>query len=181
MANGASLSHVNCSGQIPPTSTITPSNTCTTLISDTVYAPVGQFDMFNIFGRDTSPGGSGSKSMQWIQIGSFTGAVTGKIAGAWFYMPWGALYLIADQCGGSGAASVDFTDPDAWNFGGRLWMRLVVPCGTNYFRVPPSSAAELSALIGANPLNSSTRSFVNWSGVDWIARSVVSSRTNWSL
>jgi hypothetical protein len=76
---------------------------------------------------------------------------------------------------------VDFTDPDAWNFGGRLWMRLVVPCGTNYFRVPPSSAAELSALIGANPLNSSTRSFVNWSGIDWIARSVVSSRTNWSL
>ena len=181
MASGASLSHVNCSGQIPPTSTITPSNTCTTLIGDTVYAPVGQFDMFNIFGRDSSPGGSGSKSMQWIQIGSFSGAVTGKIAGAWFYMPWGALYLIADQCGGSGGSTVDFTDPDAWNFGGRLWMRLVVPCGTNYFRVPPSSAAELSALIGANPLNSSTRSFVNWSGIDWIARSVVSSRTNWSL
>ena len=185
MANGATLQHVNCNPNIPPTISFTPTNdNCSTPISDSVYSVVGEQDMFNIFGRDTSPGGSGSTSMQWIQIGSFANAAgsPGKIAGAWFYMPWGAIYLIADQCGGTGG-TVNFADPNGWNFGGRIWMRYIIPCGTNYFRVPPSSSTNLAGLIGMATLRTAAGDvdFVSWTGVDWVARAAVSSRSNWSL
>jgi hypothetical protein len=141
--------------------------------------------MFNIFGRDTSPGGA-SNTMQWVRIGSFsTNATTpGKIAGAWFYMPWGALYLVAEQCDGATTLPADFyTNDNNWNFGGRLWMRLVIPCGANYFRVPPSSVTNLAALIGTASLRSAAGDvdFVSWTGVDWVARAAISTRSNWSL
>jgi hypothetical protein len=163
---------------------VTPSDNCPTPIPDNVYSVVGEQDMFNIFGRDTSPGGTGSTSMQWIQIGSFANKnnAPGKIAGAWFYMPYGAIYLIADQCGGDGG-TVNFDDPDGWNFGGRLWMRYIIPCGTNYFRVPPSSSSNLEGLLGLSTIGTLTGdvTFVSWNSFDWVARAPVSSRLNSSL
>jgi len=185
MANGATLQHVNCSSVgIPPTGPVTPSDNCLTPIPDNVYSVVGEQDMFNIFGRDTSPGGTGSTSMQWIQIGSFANKnnAPGKIAGAWFYMPYGAIYLIADQCGGDGG-TVNFDDPDGWNFGGRLWMRYIIPCGTNYFRVPPSSSTNLAGLLGLSSIGTLTGdvTFVSWNSFDWVARAAISSRINSSL
>jgi len=186
MANGATLQHVNCSSVgIPPTGPVTPSDNCLTPIPDNVYSVVGEQDMFNIFGRDTSPGGTGSTSMQWIQIGSFANKdnAPGKIAGAWFYMPYGAIYLIADQCGGTGG-TVNFDDPDGWNFGGRLWMRYIIPCGTNYFRVPPSSSSNLDGLLGLSSsvgILTGDVTFVSWNSFDWVARAPVSSRLNSSL
>jgi hypothetical protein len=186
MANGATLQHVNCSSVgIPPTGPVTPSDNCPTPIPDNVYSVVGEQDMFNIFGRDTSPGGTGSTSMQWIQIGSFANKdnAPGKIAGAWFYMPYGAIYLIADQCGGTGG-TVNFDDPDGWNFGGRLWMRYIIPCGTNYFRVPPSSSSNLDGLLGLSSsvgILTGDVTFVSWNSFDWVARAPVSSRLNSSL
>jgi hypothetical protein len=186
MTRGATLQHVNCSTMgIPPLGTVPPSDNCDTPIPGSVYSVVGEQDMFNIFGRDTSPGGPGSASMQWIQIGSFANTSTspGKIAGAWFYMPYGSIYLIANQCDGSNTVTVDFNDPDAWNFGGRLWMRQVVPCGTNYFRVPPSSSSNLEGLLGLSTIGTFTGdvTFVSWNSFDWVARAAISSRINSSL
>jgi hypothetical protein len=184
MAQGATLQHVNCSPVIPPSAMVIARDDCTTPIPDSVYSVVGEQDMFNIFGRDTSPGGLGSTSMQWIQIGSFANAANapGKIAGAWFYMPWGAFYLIANQCGGTGG-TVDFSDPSGWNFGGRIWMRYIIPCGTNYFRVPPSSSSNLEGLLGLSTIGTFTGdvTFVSWNSFDWVARAAISSRINSSL
>ena len=185
MAQGATLQHVNCSPVIPPSAMVIARDDCTTPIPDSVYSVVGEQDMFNIFGRDTSPGGTGSTSMQWIQIGSFANKdnAPGKIAGAWFYMPYGAIYLIADQCGGTGG-TVNFDDPDGWNFGGRLWMRYIIPCGTNYFRVPPSSSSNLDGLLGLSSsvgILTGDVTFVSWNSFDWVARAPVSSRLNSSL
>jgi len=178
------LQHYNCSPVIPPSAMVTARDDCDTPIPDSVYSVVGEQDMFNIFGRDTSPGGLGSTSMQWIQIGSFANAANapGKIAGAWFYMPWGAFYLIANQCGGTGGV-VDFADRNGWNFGGRIWMRYIIPCGTNYFRVPPSSSTNIEGLLGLSSLGTFTGdvTFVSWNSFDWVARAAISSRINSSL
>jgi hypothetical protein len=184
MAGGGTLQHVNCNTNIPPTLAFTPSENCQTPIPETKYSAVGEQDMFNIFGRDTSPGGA-SNTMQWVRIGSFSTNVTtpGKIAGAWFYMPWGALYLVAEQCDGGALPAGFYTNDNNWNFGGRLWMRLVIPCGANYFRIPPSSVTNLAALIGTASLRSAAGDvdFVSWTGVDWVARAAISTRSNWSL
>ncbi len=184
MAGGGTLQHVNCNTNIPPTTAFTPNDNCLTPISESEYSAVGEQDMFNIFGRDTSPGGA-SNTMQWVRIGSFSSNVTtpGKIAGAWFYMPWGALYLVAEGCDGGALPTGFLTNDNNWNFGGRLWMRLVIPCGANYFRIPPSSVTNLAALIGTSSLRSAAGDvdFVSWTGVDWVARAAISTRSNWSL
>jgi hypothetical protein len=119
--------------------------------------------------------------MQWIQIGSFANAKTtspGKIAGAWFYMPYGSLYLIGDGCQGR-----DGSQPTSWNFGGRLWVRQLIPCGKNYFRVPPSNITDVRGLLGADSIGTFTGdvTFVSWNSVDWVARAAISSRINSSL
>jgi hypothetical protein len=184
MAGGGTLQHVNCNTNIPPTVAFAPNDNCQTPISESEYSAVGEQDMFNIFGRDTSPGGT-SNTMQWVRIGSFSTNTTtpGKIAGAWFYMPWGALYLVAEQCDGGTLPTGFYTNDNNWNFGGRLWMRYVIPCGANYFRIPPSSVTNLAALIGTSSLRSAAGDidFVGWTGVDWVARAAISTRSNWSL
>jgi hypothetical protein len=184
MAGGGTLQHVNCNTTIPPTVAFAPNDNCQTPISESEYSAVGEQDMFNIFGRDTSPGGT-SNTMQWVRIGSFSTNTTtpGKIAGAWFYMPWGALYLVAEQCDGGTLPTGFYTNDNNWNFGGRLWMRYVIPCGANYFRIPPSSVTNLAALIGTSSLRSAAGDidFVGWTGVDWVARAAISTRSNWSL
>jgi hypothetical protein len=176
MASGAELLQVNCpntspASPIPPTVTVTPTENCNTGIPQTIYAAVGENDMLNIFGRDTSPSGT---NMQWVRIGSTSGS-SGKISGAFFYMPWGAVYLIADQCNGSGAAAASY------NFSGRIWSRYLIACGSNWFVVPPSSVLNLSALGITSNISVGDANFVGWTGTDWQASTSSATRINSSL
>jgi hypothetical protein len=185
LANGAALSNVICSRANPDTTA--PSENCTTLVSENVFNPVGEYDRFNIFGRDTTPGNicrefdvPNRPCMQIIAIGadSSTTSTAGRarIAGAWIYMPWGLVGFRVNGCGtpppgGTGLASLSnaaYYVDDSWNYGGRLWARSVYACGQNHFRVPPSSSANLSALIGSS--NSADISYVGWTGQDWVVR-----------
>jgi hypothetical protein len=153
-----------------------------------VFNPVGEYDRFNIFGRDTTPGNiclefnvTNRPCMQIIAIGadSSTTSTAGRarIAGAWIYMPWGLVGFRVNGCGtpppnGTGIPSLSnaaYYVDDSWNYGGRLWARSVYACGQNHFRVPPSTSASLSALIGSS--NSADIQYVGWTGVDWVARS----------
>lgn len=178
MGNGAELLHVNCpntspASSIPPSFLVpvTPTENCPTGIPPTIYSAVGENDMLNIFGRDTSPSGT---NMQWIRIGS-TSTSFGKISGAFFYMPWGSIYLIADQCSGSGAAATSF------NFSGRVWSRYLIACGSNWFLTPPSSTLNLAALGINSNVSVNDANFVGWTGVDWQASTASATRINSSL
>ncbi len=178
MAAGAELLHVNCpnSGTLtappnPTGATVNPSNNCLTGVPSTVYAAVGENDLFNIFGRDSSPSGT---AMQWVRIGS-TSSSPGKISGAFFYMPWGAVYMIADGCDGTGAV------PTTYNFNGRVWSRYLIACGYNYLLTPPSSTLNLSALGINSNINLNTTGFVGWTGTDWQATTSTATRINSSL
>jgi hypothetical protein len=186
LANGAALSNVICSRTNPGTTA--PTENCTTLVPENVFNPVGEYDRFNIFGRDTTPGNiclefnvTNRPCMQIIAIGadSSTTSTAGRarIAGAWIYMPWGLVGFRVNGCGtpppnGTGIPSLSnaaYYVDDSWNYGGRLWARSVYACGQNHFRVPPSTSASLSALIGSS--NSADIQYVGWTGVDWVARS----------
>jgi hypothetical protein len=178
MAAGAELLHVNCpnSGTLttPPSpigAAVTPSDDCLIGIPKTVYAAVGENELLNIFGRDTSPSGT---TMQWVRIGS-TSTSPGKISGAFFYMPWGAVYLIADGCTGGG------TVPTTYNFNGRVWSRYLIACGRNYFLTPPSSTLNLAALGINSNVNLNTTGFVGWTGTDWAASTSSATLVNASL
>jgi|688.fasta_scaffold50390_2 hypothetical protein len=183
MAAGAELLHVNCpnSGALtePPSPTgaaVTPSNNCLTGIPTTVYAAVGENDLLNIFGRDTPPNNSTSNpTMQWVRIGS-TSASPGKISGAFFYMPYGSIYLVQDQCTTGG------TNPNAtFNFSGRIWSRFLIACGVSYFLTPPSSTLNLQALGINSNINLNASGFAGSTGIDWTASIATSTRVNSSL
>jgi hypothetical protein len=180
LSSGASLANVRCT-RINPTTTA-PTENCTTLIPENVFNPVGEYDRFNIFGRDTSPaptgctefGVAGKPCMQVIALGadSSTTSTAGRarIAGSWIYMPWGLVGFRVNGCGGlNNLAISELNTDDSWNYGGRLWARSIYACGQNHFRVPPSSSASLSALIGS--ASSSDINYVGWTGQDWVARS----------
>lgn len=186
LSNGAGLANVICSRL--NASTTAPTENCTTLVAENVFNPVGEYDRFNIFGRDTAPANvcqefsvTNRPCMQIIAIGadSSTTSTAGRarIAGAWIYMPWGLVGFRVNGCGtpppgGDGIPSLTdaaYYVDDSWNYGGRLWARSVYACGQNHFRVPPSSSASLSALIGSS--NSSDIQYVGWTGQDWVARS----------
>jgi hypothetical protein len=180
LSSGASLANVRCT-RINPTTTA-PTENCTTLIPENVFNPVGEYDRFNIFGRDTSPaptgctefGAAGKPCMQVIALGadSSTTSTAGRarIAGSWIYMPWGLVGFRVNGCGGlNNLAISELNTDDSWNYGGRLWARSIYACGQNHFRVPPSSSASLSALIGSS--SSSDINYVGWTGQDWVARS----------
>jgi hypothetical protein len=176
MASGAELLHVNCPNTspvstIPPLVKVTPTDNCLTGIPKTVYAAVGENDMLNIFGRDTSPSGT---NMQWVRIGSTSGS-SGKISGAFIYMPWGAVYLVADQCDGTGSAATSY------NFSGRIWTRYLIPCGSNWFVTPPSSAVNLGSLGVSTNVFVNDPKFVGWTGSDWQASVSTATRINGSL
>jgi hypothetical protein len=189
LTNGASLANVIC--PTPPSntaytgransSTTAPAENCTSNVPENVFNPVGEYDRFNVFGRDTTPANiclefdvANRPCMQVIAIGadSSTTSAAGRarIAGAWIYMPWGLVGFRVNGCNTipSLADSAYYVD-DSWNYGGRLWVRSVYACGQNHFRVPPSSSASLSALVGSN--NSADIQYVGWTGVDWVARS----------
>jgi hypothetical protein len=178
MAAGAELLHVNCptSGTLaepprPAGPAVTPRDNCLTGVPSSVYAAVGENDLLNIFGRDTSPSGT---NMQWVRIGSTTTS-PGKISGAFIYMPWGSVYLIADGCDGGG------TVPTTFNFSGRVWSRTLIACGRNYFLTPPSSTLNLAALGINSNVNLNTTNFVGWTGTDWQASTSTSTLINSSL
>lgn len=178
MAAGAELLHVNCptSGTLaepprPAGPAVTPRDNCLTGIPSSVYAAIGENDLLNIFGRDTSPSGT---NMQWVRIGSTTTS-PGKISGAFIYMPWGSVYLIADGCDGGG------TVPTTFNFSGRVWSRTLIACGRNYFLTPPSSTLNLAALGINSNVNLNTTNFVGWTGTDWQASTSTSTLINSSL
>jgi hypothetical protein len=182
MAAGAELLHVNCPISSPlinppnPTGTaVTPTNNCLTGIPPTVYAAVGENDLLNIFGRDTPPNNNtSSPTMQWVRIGS-TSTSPGKITGAFFYMPYGSVYLIADGCDGGG------TVPTTYNFNGRVWSRNLIACGRNYFLTPPSSTLNLAALGITSNISLNTTGFVGSTGTDWAATTATGTRVNGSL
>ncbi|MCP9817648.1 hypothetical protein KBY76_13390, partial [Synechococcus sp. GreenBA-s] len=159
----------------PPSPTsgaaVTPTDNCNIGIPSNIYAAVGENDLLNFFGRDTSPSGT---NMQWVRIGS-TSTSPGKISGAFFYMPWGSVYLIADGCDGGG------TVPTTYNFNGRVWSRFLIACGRNYFLTPPSSTLNLAALGINSNVNLNTTGFVGSTGTDWQASTSTATLINSSL
>ncbi len=158
----ATIQHFRCA---------TLSDNCTTEIPDSdPYSDVGVPDRLNFFGRDNGSL-TGTPGQQFITMAA-TGTATGKISRAWFYLPWGNLRLRSDGCQ-TGVDPPGFaTNPNNWSINGRIWVSSFRPCGAFHFRIPPSSSVGLSAAFstGFNP------DYVQWTGVDWVARAVSSSR-----
>lgn len=178
LRDGGSISNVQCSRANQP-STL-PVDNCRTPVDESVYAPVGEYDYFNIFGRDTPPGNtcaemglSNQPCNQNFVIGtdaSLTATDRARIAGAWFYLPWGAVSFASNSCGTPTLPdSFYYGTNDSWNFAGRIWVRTILACGQNHFRVPPSSSSSLNALIGE--FNTANTGYIGWAGTDWVARS----------
>lgn len=178
ITNGASLANVICTRPNPGITA--PTENCTTLVAENVFNPVGEYDRFNIFGRDTAPGNTcrefgvvNKPCMQIVAFGadSSSSSLAGRarIAGAWIYMPWGLVGFRVNGCAGVQPLTLaELNSDDSWNFGGRIWARSLYACGQTHFRVPPSSSASLSAL--ANAPSSADINFVAWTGQDWVAR-----------
>lgn len=175
---GGTMSNVICS-RANPTSTV-PTADCRTLVAENVFNPVGEYDRLNIFGRDTTPantcidaGRTNQPCNQIVVIGADSDASStnrSRIAGAWFYMPWGLVSFCVNGCGPLPALSNAFLQQDdSWNFGGRLWVRTILAGGQNHFRVPPSASSSLTQLVGA--ANSTEVTYIGWEGIDWVARS----------
>jgi hypothetical protein len=168
IGSSASIELVKCAGS--------PSNTCSTPVPETDVALVGDPDNLNFFGRD-------SGALQVVRFGilpSGSGSsATGRIAGAWFYMPVGYFEMRTYSCAGFPSASTAqqaiFNSDDGWIFSGRIWTQSFKPCGDVHIRVPPSSASNLGAVVAASSLLDDIN-FVPWVGEDWVARSVTRSR-----
>jgi hypothetical protein len=163
VGNGGFLRLVECTGA--------PSDNCTTPVPENDVALVGDPDNLNIFGRDSGP-------LQIINFGVVsTSTGFGRISGAWFYMPVGYFELKSYGCAGYNPPGTGpgVTADDSWIFNGRIWTQSFKPCGDIHIRVPPSSAANLGAVVAASSLLDDIN-FVPWTGVDWVARSVTNSQ-----
>ncbi len=159
MANGSSLAHVRCT---------TLQDNCNTPVGDNVYSPAGEPDRLNFFGRDRGA----SIVTQYLVVNSqFTSPV--KISGVWFYFPEGDLTMNVNDCSAT-QPSTFYTDNNNWTLSGRVWVKNFRPCGAFHFRVPPSSLGNVGALFGSISFSGDT-TFVDWSGVDWVARAVTGS------
>jgi hypothetical protein len=187
---GGTMSNVNCSRGPSPVLNVAPLENCRTLVPENVFNPVGQYDRFNIFGRDSAPGTNctemGLTSQpcnQVVIIGADSSASSSnrsRIAGAWIYMPWGLVSFCVNGCGGlPSLTAAELAQDDSWNFGGRLWVRTILAGGQNHFRVPPSASSSLTQLVGST--NSADVSFIGWEGVDWVARAPTAARKGFSL
>lgn len=174
---GGTMANVICS-RANPTSTV-PVADCTDLVPENVFNPVAEYDRFNIFGRDTTPanncvdaGRSNQPCNQIVVIGADSSANSSnrsRIAGAWFYMPWGLVSFCVNGCGPLPAISAaELAQEDSWNFGGRLWVRTILAGGQNHFRVPPSASSALTQLVGVS--GSAEVNYIGWEGIDWVAR-----------
>lgn len=183
LTQGGLMANVSCPRGANPLGTV-PTENCKTLVSENIFNPVGEYDRFNIFGRDTTPantcfdsGLSNQPCNQFIAIGadaSATAANRSRIAGAWFYLPWGYVSICANGCGVIPNAGFDIRQNDSWNFGGRIWVRTIHNGGQTHFRVPPSTSSTLTQLVGA--ANSAEVSYIGWEGIDWVARSSTAAR-----
>jgi hypothetical protein len=183
LVGGATMANVACARGNPLTTA--PVDNCDTLVPENEFNPVGEYDRFNMFGRDTAPANnctdlnlSNQPCNQVIAIGadsSASSANRSRIAGAWFYFPWGLFSFAVNGCSSIPAIpAAEFAGDDSWNFGGRLWARTIYACGQNHFRVPPSASTDLTQLVGAS--NSADLTFIRWDGIDWVARSSTAAR-----
>jgi hypothetical protein len=154
---GAELRHVDCGG-----------------INDSCLDPVDQLlaftdparpDRLNFFGRETDAQTT-TDNIQNLRITTNFGQDT-QIAGVWFYFPRGRVELRIDP---PAEIPVGFYDPESWTFSGRLWVSQLKPYGAFHFRVPRAVIRNNDFGLGNAAL------FSNFSGTDWIARSVTSSR-----
>lgn len=194
LVRGGTMSNVSCTtgrgGGQPPFLNVAPVENCKTLVSENVFNPVAEYDRFNIFGRDTSPentcidaGRTNQPCNQVIIIGadsSASAANRSRIAGAWFYLPWGLVSFCVNGCGTlPGLTPAELAQDDSWNFGGRIWVRTILAGGQNHFRVPPSASSSLTQLVGV--ANSADVSYIGWEGIDWVARSPTAARKGFSL
>lgn len=194
LVRGGTMSNVSCTtgrgGGQPPFLNVAPIENCKTLVSENVFNPVAEYDRFNIFGRDTSPGNNcidagrtNQPCNQVIIIGadsSASAANRSRIAGAWFYLPWGLVSFCVNGCGDlPGLTPAELAQDDSWNFGGRIWVRTILAGGQNHFRVPPSASSSLTQLVGV--ANSADVSYIGWEGIDWVARSPTAARKGFSL
>lgn len=183
LVGGATMANVICARANPLTTA--PVENCKTLVPENEFNPVSEYDRFNMFGRDTAPANnctdlnlSNQPCNQIIAIGadsSASSANRSRIAGAWFYFPWGLFSFAVNGCDTIPAIpAAEFAGDDSWNFGGRLWARTIYACGQNHFRVPPSASTDLTQLVGAS--NSADLTFIRWDGIDWVARSSTAAR-----
>lgn len=188
LVGGATLANVLCARANPLTTA--PVENCKTLVPENEFNPVGEYDRFNMFGRDTAPGNtctdlnlSNQPCNQIIAIGadsSASSANRSRIAGAWFYFPWGLFSFAVNGCSSiPSIPTAEFAGDDSWNFGGRLWARTIYACGQNHFRVPPSASSSLTQLVGV--ANSADVTYIGWEGVDWVARAPTAARKGFSL
>ncbi len=187
---GGTMSNVNCPRGASPVLGVAPTENCKTLIAENIFNPVGQYDRFNIFGRDTTPGNTCTEMgltnqpcNQIVIIGADSNANStnrSRIAGAWIYMPWGLVSFCVNGCGGlPSLTAAQLAQDDSWNFGGRIWVRTILAGGQNHFRVPPSASSSLTQLVGV--ANAADVSFIGWEGVDWVARAPTAARKGFSL
>gem|GEM_PF-2157201 len=183
LVGGATMANVACARGNPLTTA--PVENCKTLVPENEFNPVSEYDRFNMFGRDTAPANNctdlnltNQPCNQIIAIGadsSASSANRSRIAGAWFYFPWGLFSFAVNGCSSIPAIpAAEFAGDDSWNFGGRLWARTIYACGQNHFRVPPSASTDLTQLVGAS--NSADLTFIRWDGIDWVARSSTAAR-----
>ncbi len=188
LVGGATMANVICTRSNPLSTA--PVENCKTLVPENEFNPVGEYDRFNMFGRDTAPGNNctdlnltNQPCNQIIAIGADSSASSSnrsRIAGAWFYFPWGLFSFAVNGCSSIPAISAaEFAGDDSWNFGGRLWARTIYACGQNHFRVPPSASSSLTQLVGV--ANSADVSYIGWEGVDWVARTPTAARKGFSL
>ena len=194
LVQGGTMSNVACpTGRgvgSRPYLNVAPVENCRTLVPENEFNPVAEYDRFNIFGRDTSPGTgcidagrTNQPCNQVIIIGADSSASAtnrSRIAGAWFYLPWGLVSFCVNGCGSlPGLTPAELAQDDSWNFGGRIWVRTILAGGQNHFRVPPSASSSLTQLVGV--ANSADVSFIGWEGIDWVARSPTAARKGFSL
>lgn len=159
MATSSSLAHVLCSSL---------QDNCTVPVGEDVFSAAGEPDQLNFFGRDRGA----TIVTQFIQVNSqFASPV--KISGVWFYFPEGDLTLDVSGCSAT-IPNNFYTDDNNWTFSGRVWVKNFKPCGAFHFRVPPSNLTNATTLFGAITFAGDT-TFVDWSGVDWVARAVTAS------
>ena len=181
LSSSASILHVACSRVGGPTS-IVPVENCSTPVTASAFNAVGAYGRLNFFGRDTAPANTCNDSglvnqpcNQVIVIDSNSNSGNrSSLYGAWLYFPWGHLAFCGATCRASGWGQLPFTDfnaDDSFNFFGRLWVRSLSSGGQAHLRIPASPSTSLSTLAGA----------INWTGIDWVARSTTATRQRYAL
>jgi len=158
----AILAHVLCNSL---------SSECSTPIDERSYtfSSIGEPDRLNFYGRNS---GSASEIQNILITTEF--GTNAKVGGVWFYLPMGRVELRVTGGAANSVPSGFYTNNENnWSFFGRLWVSQFKPFGAFHLRVPDSRIQAGAALGTANPSQ-----FVSQSGVDWIARSTISTR-NW--